>query len=159
MAELAEYQQWLRDGIKAGAAGDKNNKYLAHLAQYGEDAPFYGGKLQFGNLQYRANSMSNGRDIGSEMQAMTGAELRKRMQDFAAGPDSSISSLDREIQTGEWDDGQRAILGGQKRQQQALDRLLSGIDDNKHYALVGNAPFFASTRLYAWRISRSWGGL
>ena len=40
MAELAEYQQWLREGIKAGAAGDKNNKYLAHLAQYGEDAPF-----------------------------------------------------------------------------------------------------------------------
>ena len=142
MAELAEYQQWLRDGIKAGAAGDKNNKYLAHLAQYGEDAPFYGGKAQFGNLQYRANNMSNGRDIGAEMQAMTGAELRKRMQDFAAGPDSSISSLDREIQTGEWDDGQRATLAGQKlAQQQALDRLLSGIDDNKHYALVGNAPF------------------
>ena len=51
MAELAEYQQMLRDGIKAGAAGDKRNKYLAHLAQYGEDAPFYGGKAQFGNLQ------------------------------------------------------------------------------------------------------------
>ena len=142
MAELAEYQQMLRDGIKAGAAGDKRNKYLAHLAQYGEDAPFYGGKAQFGNLQYRANNMSNGRDIGAEMQAMTGAELRKRMRDFAAGPDSSISSLDREIQTGEWDDGQRATLAGQKlAQQQALDRLLSGIDDNKHYALVGNAPF------------------
>lgn len=44
MAELAEYQQWLRNGIKAGAAGDPNEKYLAHLAQYGDDAPFYGGR-------------------------------------------------------------------------------------------------------------------
>lgn len=44
MAELAEYQQMLRDGIKAGAAGDPRERYLAHLAQYGEDAPFYGGR-------------------------------------------------------------------------------------------------------------------
>ena len=41
MAELAEYQQWLRDGIKAGAAGDPRERYLA---QYGDDAPFYGGR-------------------------------------------------------------------------------------------------------------------
>jgi hypothetical protein len=44
MAELAEYQQWLRNGIKAGAAGDPRERYLAHLAQYGDDAPFYGGR-------------------------------------------------------------------------------------------------------------------
>ena len=55
MAELAEYQQWLRDGIKAGAAGDPQQKYLAHLAQYGENTPFYGGNWQIGDaLQFGA---------------------------------------------------------------------------------------------------------
>lgn len=81
MAELAEYQQWLRDGIKAGAAGDPNQKYLAHLAQYGEDAPFYGGSMQFGNLQYRANNMSNGRDLGTALSSMSGAELQTLLRD------------------------------------------------------------------------------
>ena len=44
MAELAEYQQWLRNGIKAGAAGDPRERYLAHLAQYDINSPFYGGR-------------------------------------------------------------------------------------------------------------------
>lgn len=81
MAELAEYQQWLRDGIKAGAAGDPRERYLAHLAQYGEDAPFYGGKAQFGNLQYRANNQSNGRDLGTVFSKVSGAELRAYLTD------------------------------------------------------------------------------
>ncbi len=80
MAELAEYQQQLRDGVKAAAAGDKSQQYLAHLAQYGEDAPFYGGTAQFGNLQYRANSQSNGRDLGSALSTMSGAELKSLLQ-------------------------------------------------------------------------------
>lgn len=41
---MAEYEQRLRDSIKAGAAGDPRERYLAHLAQYGVDAPFYGGR-------------------------------------------------------------------------------------------------------------------
>lgn len=76
MAELAEYQQMLREGIKAGAAGDPNQKYLAHLAQYDENSPFYGGSMQFGNLQYRANGQSNGRDLGTALSSMSGAELQ-----------------------------------------------------------------------------------
>ena len=102
MAELAEYQHWLREGIKAGAAGDPNERYLAHLAQYDINSPFYGGKLQLDNLQYRANGQSNGRDLGAAVQRVNGAELKAYLVDrINARPttvmESDESAVSREV--------------------------------------------------------------
>lgn len=146
MAELAEYQQWLREGIKAGAAGDKNNKYLAHLAQYGEDAPFYGGKAQFTNeLQSSYNRMTNGRDIGQSLKLIRGSDVaidglvRKVAQ---SQRDILVDIVDR---AGRYD-SQEAVAAARTAPlepheiQDAKERLLSGspwlasIDPSKTYA-------------------------
>ena len=131
MAELAEYQQWLRNGIKAGAAGDPNQKYLAHLARYGVDAAFYGGTAQFGNLQYRANNQSNGRDLGTALSSMSGADLQKLLRDkINARPAiaSSWNDSGQELQT----DTQWAALN--PRDLAEVDK----IDPNKRYAYAAD---------------------
>jgi len=146
MAELAEYQQMLRDGVKAGAAGDKRNKYLAHLAQYGVDAPFYGGKAQFTNeLQSRYNGMTNGRDIGQSLKLILGSDVdvdglaRKAAQ---SQRDILVDTVDR---AGYYDsqeavDAARTAPLDPREIQDAKERLLSGspwlanIDPNKTYA-------------------------
>ena len=130
MAELAEYQQWLRNGIKAGAAGDPNQKYLAHLAQYDENSPFYGGRMQFGNLQYLANRQSNGRDLGAALSKVSGAELRAYLTDKINSTD--YVQLDYEEHNEVMKKERGALL-----RDNAL-KSLSGIDDGKTY--VYSAP-------------------
>ena len=152
MAELAEYQQWLRDGIKAGAAGDKNNKYLAHLAQYGEDAPFYGGKAQFtDDLQARYNGMTNGRDIGQSLKLIRGSDvdvdglIRKEAQRFR---EQTVSAVD----SAGYYDSQEAV-------QSALSRPLEPVEINQAKEwLLGNKPWLTNidpNKTYAWTTSNN----
>lgn len=131
MAELAEYQHWLREGIKAGAAGDPRERYLAHLAQYGEDAPFYGGKLQFGNLQYRANRQSNGRDLGAALSSMSGAELQTLLR-------NKINA--RPARASEWNDsGQEYQVDTQWAALNPRDLAeVDKIDPTKRYAYAAD---------------------
>ena len=163
MAELAEYQQWLRNGIKAGAAGDPNQKYLAHLAQYDENSPFYGGSMQFTNeLQYRANGQSNGLDIGQSLKLILGSDVdvdglaRKAAQ---VQRDIDVDTTDR---AGYYYDSQEAVNAARtapldpREIQDAKERLLSGspwlanIDPNKTYAWTtsnNNSGQYGGSRL------------
>lgn len=146
MAELAEYQQWLRDGIKAGAAGDPRERYLAHLAQYGEDAPFYGGKTQFTNeLQSRYNSMTNGRDIGQSLKLIRGSDIDIDGLSRKAAQSQRDIDVDNVNRAGYYDsqeavDAARTAPLDPREIQVAKERLLSGspwlanIDPNKTYA-------------------------
>lgn len=131
MAELAEYQQWLRNGIKAGAAGDPNQKYLAHLAQYDENSPFYGGSMQFGNLQYRANGQSNGRDLGTTLSSMSGAELQALLRDKINARPTTVMESD-----------ETAVSRAVPSQWAALNPLdlaeVEKIDPNKRYAYAAD---------------------
>lgn len=141
MAELAEYQHWLREGIKAGAAGDPREQYLAHLAQYGDDAPFYGGKLQFGNLQYRANNQSNGRDMGAALQRVNGAELKSYLT-------NKINSTDYvQLDPVEEYNAEMKIARGTALRDEALGRL-SGIDDAKTYAFAAPDDQDSTARIH-----------
>jgi len=131
MAELAEYQQWLRNGIKAGAAGDPNQKYLAHLAQYDENSPFYGGSMQFGNLQYRANGQSNGRDLGSALSSMSGAELQTLLRN-KINARSTITTNYNDVGQAEEAPSQWAALNPRDLAE------VEKIDPNKRYAYAAD---------------------
>lgn len=146
MAERAEYQQWLRNGIKAGAAGDPNEKYLAHLAQYDENSPFYGGKLQFTNeLQSRYNGMTNGRDIGQSLKLIRGSDIDIDGLSRKAAQSQRDIDVDNVNRAGYYDsqeavDAARTAPLDPREIQVAKERLLSGspwlanIDPNKTYA-------------------------
>lgn len=131
MAELAEYQQWLRDGIKAGAAGDPRERYLAHLAQYDENSPFYGGKLQFGNLQYRTNTQSRGRDLGAALSSMSGADLQTLLRNKINARPTTVMESD-----------ETAVSREVKSQWAALNPLdlaeVDKIDPTKRYAYAAD---------------------
>lgn len=138
MAELAEYQQWLRNAV--ANKDDPNNRYLAHLAQYGADAPLYGGAWQLGGLQTRYNSMTNGRDLGSAIRVLNGSDLGI---DSLAEKDATDLAQTWVNQSYADKEGQEIPTAAATPQmvEQAKARILAGsgqaeIDPNKRYAYV-----------------------
>ena len=82
MAELAEYQQWLRDDIKAGAAGDPRKRYLAHLAPYAETGKLYLGESGVA-YQHRISGSSTPMSLDDKAGTATGAEILANWREFA----------------------------------------------------------------------------
>lgn len=152
MAALAEYQQWLVDAIKSG------DKRFAHLAQYGLDAPFYGGLMGDGAFQNRINGYSLPQDLGGAdgLSARSGAEILAKYRGFAdayganavkqdayeASPEE-LAQIDKARENGAYQFGEPILSGahtGRSAQSFAdeyyaklLGELPGQIDPNKQY--------------------------
>ena len=134
MATQAEYRQMLVDAIKGG------DKRFAHLAQYGADAPLYGGAWQLGGLQTRYNGRTNGRDLGSAISVLNGSDLGI---DRLAEKDATDLAQTWMNQSYADKEGQEIPPAAATPQmvEQAKARILAGsgqaeIDPNKRYAYV-----------------------
>lgn len=79
---MAEYEQRLRDSIKAGAAGDPRERYLAHLAPYAETGKLYLGESGVA-YQHRISGSSTPMSLDDKAGTATGAEILANWREFA----------------------------------------------------------------------------